>query len=89
MAEDEIVEVRCPVDQVRPDGVCHPGKLFFMLRKSGEQPTYDVGGNLIQLSCPDCRKRLRRQGREVSRVIHAYNILGELVKTWAENDVTQ
>lgn len=68
------VEVRCPVG---------PQRLLSKLRLSGEKPTY-VEGNLIEFACDDCKRNLRRRGQTVSRVLHRYNFLGELVETATE-----
>jgi hypothetical protein len=68
------VEVRCPVG---------PQRLLSKLRLSGEKPTY-VEGNLIEFACDDCKRTIRRSGRTVSRVLHRYNFLGQLVETVTE-----
>lgn len=66
------VELRCPVG---------PRKLFAKLMVRGEQPTVN-SDNLLELSCQDCRKRLRQSGDEdVSFVLHRYDIIGQLVET--------
>lgn len=67
----EEVELRCPVG---------PRKLFAKLRLSGEKPLI-TSGNLIELSCQDCRRRLRSQNREVKLVLHRFDISGLLVET--------
>lgn len=82
---DSEVEVRCPVPQTRPDGSCSPGKLLFKMRQAGEQESYVHPDNLILLSCDDCKHKLRREGRQVFRVVHAYNFLGELVRSFVED----
>lgn len=40
-----------------------------------------IDGNLIEFSCQNCKKALKDKGVIVSRVLHRYNILGELVET--------
>lgn len=75
------VDVRCPVGMPGPDGTCRPGKLLLKLRQAGGQPQYVHPDNLIELPCDDCRKRLRKSGREVRRVLHRYNFIGELIET--------
>lgn len=67
----ETVEIRCPVG---------PRKLLSKLLVSGEQPTI-VDGNLIEFSCEDCRRILRKHGERVSHVLHRYNLAGDLVET--------
>lgn len=65
------IEVRCPHGMQR---------LFARLKSEGEKPVY-VNGTLIEVACYDCAKNLRKSGRDVSRVRHQFNILGELVNT--------
>jgi hypothetical protein len=65
------VELRCPTG---------PQRLFTKLRLAGEKPKY-VEGNLIEFSCPECRKTLRSRGTVVSHVFHRYNFLGELIES--------
>lgn len=66
------VEVRCPIG---------PQRLFAKLRLSGDRPTV-TDDNLMEMSCQDCKRRhLRSNGRPVDRVLHRYNIVGELVET--------
>ncbi len=67
----ETVEIRCPSDLRR---------LFMKLRISGDTPKY-VEGNLLEIACSDCKRELRKQGIELSRVLHYFNFLGELVTT--------
>jgi hypothetical protein len=74
-------ELRCPSDLPGRDGECHPGRLLARLRNSGEQESYVHPDNLIELSCDDCRSRLRKAGRQVSRVLHRFNFIGELAET--------
>lgn len=67
----ETVEVRCPVG---------PRKLLSKLLVQGDQPDI-VDGNLIEFSCEDCRRILRKRGERVSHVLHRYNQAGDLVET--------
>lgn len=65
------VEIRCPIG---------PKRLLSKLLMSGERPTV-TDGNLIEFSCTDCRKELRTKGRSVSRVLHRYDLSGELIES--------
>jgi hypothetical protein len=65
----DIREVRCPVGF---------RKLF--LRLQGQSVTY-VEGVFMELACSDCARESRQQGKDVRRVLHRYNILGEHVQT--------
>ena len=75
------VELRCPTG---------PRKLFAKLRLQGVQPSV-TSDNLVELSCQDCRRRLRSEGNDVAFVLHRFDIIGQLIETVAvdraaEND---
>jgi hypothetical protein len=70
---DEI-EVRCPVG---------PQRLLSKLRLSGERPHY-LDDNTVEFACSDCKRAVRARGRNVNRVLHRYNFIGELVQTVLE-----
>jgi hypothetical protein len=76
------LELRCP----EPWGLCQAGKLLAKLRLSGERPSFVHPDNLIEMSCPDCVKRLRKAGRRVSRVLHRFDFAGQLVETLVVED---
>lgn len=61
------VELRCSEN---------PSKLF--AKVSGEQI---VAGNLIEVACSDCRRRLRKSGESVALVLHRFAPDGVLVDT--------
>jgi hypothetical protein len=81
VVEPQTVEVRCPVPTELPGGECRPGKLLLKLRVSGELPSFVHPENLIELACEDCKSRARRAGRPVRRVLHRYDLAGNLVET--------
>jgi hypothetical protein len=83
----EEIEVRCPVPVQLPSGHCLPGKLLLKLRLAGEIPSFVYPDNLIELACEECRQRLRKSGRPVKRVLHRFNMLGELVETLTDGTV--
>lgn len=68
---DTRVEVRCPVG---------PRRLFALMLDRGERPL-KAEGNLIEFVCRDCAKDLRHADPTVARVLHRYNIVGELIET--------
>lgn len=70
----ETVEIRCPVG---------PKRLLSKLRLSGETPTI-TNDNLIEFSCDDCKRTLRKAGKKAFRVLHRFNLLGTLVETEVE-----
>lgn len=78
------VELRCPQPVTTRRGDCSPGHLFAKLVIAGEVPSYVKPDNLIEMACSNCRKRLERDGRQVKRVLHRYNLVGELVETLVE-----
>ena len=88
-AEDRMleVEVRCPVGEELPSGDCRPGRLLMKLRIAGELPSYVHPDNLIELACEDCRYRLRKAGYQVRRVLHRYDMAGQLVETLTDGEV--
>lgn len=65
------VDLRCPVG---------PRRLLAILRQEGKKPLY-VDGNLVEFACSDCARSARRAGRDVLRVLHRFNFVGELVST--------
>jgi hypothetical protein len=72
------IELRCP-DALHGD--CDAGKLLAKIRLSGERPTFVHPENLIELACDHCKAVRRRQGTPVRRVLHRYDLLGELIET--------
>lgn len=75
------IEVRCPVGYQLPDGHCRPGRLLFKLQMAGEPPSFVQPDNLIELPCDDCRYQLRKRGIRVNRVLHRFDLAGNLVTT--------
>lgn len=69
--KEELIELRCPAG---------PKALLAKMVMRGETPTYD-SWNLMELSCRDCSKIARKSDSEVIRVVHRFNILGELVES--------
>lgn len=65
------IEIRCPVG---------PKRLLSKLQLAGERPTI-TDGNLIEFSCSDCTKIQRRSNPEVFRILHRFNLIGELVES--------
>jgi hypothetical protein len=81
------IEVRCPVGHRFPDGHCRPGRLLFKLKVAGEQPSFIQPDNLIEMPCEDCRYRLRQRGARVKRVLHRFDLAGNLVATLTDDEV--
>lgn len=65
------VELRCPVG---------PRRLLSKLLIAGERP-HVVEGNLIEFACPECAKASRMRNPKVYRILHRFNLLGELVES--------
>lgn len=72
MADVAELELRCPIGARR---------LFARMRLSGERPSFVHPDNLIEFSCYDCRHAMQRRGRSVKRVLHRYDLAGELIET--------
>lgn len=67
----EVVDLRCPVG---------PRQLLGkVLRESGRVPV--DSSNLMELACRDCARTLRRSDPTVARVVHRYDLLGNLVES--------
>lgn len=87
MAEATEIEVRCPVGYREPNGHCRPGRLLFKLVTAGGAPSFVRPDNLIELPCEDCKYRLGKMGRRVKRVLHRFDLAGNLVETLTDGDV--
>jgi hypothetical protein len=74
----EVVELRCP-SPLHPD--CKAGNLLAKLRITGERPSYVHPDNLIELPCDKCRSRHRRSDPGVLRVLHRFDLTGEMIET--------
>lgn len=85
--ETQEIEVRCPVPVQFPSGDCAPGKLLLKLHLSGEIPSWVYPDNLIELTCEHCRTRLRKRGFRVKRVLHRFDLAGNLVETLTDGEV--
>lgn len=71
---EEKVELRCPYG---------PKALLAKVVQNGDQKSY-VAGNLLELNCRDCAKKMREDDKGVARVLHRYNIVGEMVESVVE-----
>lgn len=69
-----VIEIRCPVG---------PRRLLAKMQATGEQP-HVVSGNLLEIACTDCARYRRRENGNVFRILHRYNLIGELVETVEE-----
>lgn len=63
-----VVELRCP------DGM---GKLLGKAHVDGRA----LPGGVVELTCNNCCRAQRAAGRPCARVLHLFNLLGELVAT--------
>ncbi len=64
-----MTDLRCP------EGEAGMGKLLGRTR-----PVFYTPG-VIELACGNCARAFRRAGLDCSRVLHRYNLLGELLAT--------
>jgi hypothetical protein len=64
----ELVEMRCAE---------HPHRMFGKLMQTAQATVVD--GNLIEFSCPDCRKAAKL--KPPVAVLHRFNLAGDLVET--------
>ena len=72
MDEIHVVDIRCPVG---------PKRLLARMRSDGTPPNFDPDANVVEFSCSDCARTLRKAGKDVGRVLHRYNFIGELVES--------
>jgi hypothetical protein len=85
-AVEDLVELRCPRDYPHPDGTCSAGRLLAQLRMAGEKPSFIHPDNLIVMACGDCKRFYRRNGMTYFRVLHCYDMAGDLVSTLFEEE---
>lgn len=71
---ERIIDIRCPED---------PRRLFLKLRQDGEVP-HVTDGNLIELACGECKRSRRLTDPTVIRVLHRYDLSGDLIETKVE-----
>jgi hypothetical protein len=50
----------------------------------GQAPMVVAEGNLIEVACGDCKRLKRRDGDPVVRVLHRFNLAGDLVESVSE-----
>jgi hypothetical protein len=67
------VELRCPVDA---------RALLGKVIADGDKPV--VSGNLMELACRVCTKNGREFDASVVRVLHRFDLLGDLVESVVE-----
>ena len=66
------IDIRCPVD---------PRRLFFKIQvEEGQKPILTTS-NLLEVSCTDCTKLMRKKDPTVVRVLHRFDVLGDLVES--------
>jgi len=53
------------------------------LKLAGETP-HVTEDNVMEFGCSDCKRTLKREGFEVDRVIHQYDMLGRWINTFLE-----
>lgn len=64
------VELRCEQNPSR------------LLGKMLRDPTVKiVEGNLVEIACDHCKADLRRGGDSCKRVLHRFDVLGDLIET--------
>lgn len=63
---EQMVDLRCPESM---------GKLL------GRTQAVALPGGVVELACNNCARRYRAAGAQVARVLHRFNLLGELLST--------
>lgn len=59
----------------------NPRRLFAKVQAGGDAPSYVDDGRLIEFSCRDCRQAIEETSGQKVRVLHRFNVIGELVET--------
>lgn len=67
------VELRCPEGAQR---------LLGKALRDGDKPV--MVDNLMELACRDCARNARQFDESVVRVLHRFNVLGELIESVVE-----
>jgi hypothetical protein len=70
----ETIEIRCPIG---------PQRLLSKLLVRGQHPAVTTD-NLIEFACSDCKQTLQKQGQKVRRILHRYDLSGDLIETVIE-----
>lgn len=73
---EQIVELRCPLG---------PKALLAKVVQLGDRPRM-AEGNLMELSCRDCARTARKTNPSVKRILHRFNVLGDLVESVVQED---
>lgn len=63
------IELRCPIG---PKALL--GKMVL-----ANEPVHRTDGNLLELHCRDCTKRIKQNDATIVRICHRFDVLGELV----------
>lgn len=69
-AQLEVVDLRCPEDSRE--------LLMRYHREVGKPP---VSGNLMELHCRVCSRNARQIDRSITRVLHRFDLVGDLVES--------
>lgn len=70
MMSKYLVELRCPV-----------GPKSLLGKMAPTEKAHVTAENLVELACSDCARELRRKGKNVLRVLHRFNFLGDLIES--------
>jgi hypothetical protein len=73
---EEFIELRCPIG---------PKALLAKVVQQGGRAHVN-SDNLLELACRDCAKTARLRDPGVRRVLHRFNVLGELVESVVQHD---
>lgn len=71
---EEKVDLRCPYGA--------RALLAKIVQQGGE--AHRTNENLMELACRDCARRERQKDSNIRRVLHRFNVLGELVESVVE-----
>lgn len=70
--QEKLIELRCPVG---------PRALLAKSVVLGDVAQVNRELNLMEISCRDCVKRARLRNPKIKRILHRFNVLGQLVES--------
>ena len=75
--QEKLIELRCPLG---------PRALLAKSVVLGDVAHVNKELNLMEISCRDCCKAARQRNPKTKRVLHRFNVLGQLVESVVQED---
>lgn len=74
---EEKLDLRCPYG---------PKQLLAKVVQQGDYAGRSADGLTFEIACRDCAKVARKDNPNIRRVVHRFNVFGELVESIAQAD---